>query len=264
MVVSTLPPEPVSSVAEGLAIDRAGAILRLRLDRPAARNALTPSMYDGMRGAIEAASEDGSIKAILVTASGPSFCAGNDAAGFDLVRHLPRDERPGYRFMKTLLDCPKPLVAAVAGNAVGIGATMLLHFDLVYCTPGTRFHLPFTRLGLVPEFASSYLLPRMAGHARAARWLLLGDPMEAADALDIGLVTALVADETPDAHALSAAERLAALPASAVQASRALMRAPNRRHVAEIMATEMDRLSEQLASDETRGLLARLAAPDRK
>lgn len=272
MAVSTLRPESPFEKAgtgplphpDGLAIERAGAILHIRLDRPAARNALTPAMYDGMRAAIAAASADEAIRAVLVTAAGPSFCAGNDAAGFERVRHLPRDERPGYRFMTALLDCPKPLVAAVSGNAVGIGATMLLHFDLVYCAPGTRFHLPFTRLGLVPEFASSYLLPRMAGHARAARWLLLGDPMDAADALDIGLVTECVTDMSPDDHARAVAERLAALPAAALAESRALMRAPKRRDVAEIMATEMDRLSERLASEETRTLIARLASPNRK
>lgn len=244
--------------AEGLSVERCGAVIHLRLNRPEARNALTPAMYDEMRRSIKAAVEDRATRAVLVTASGPAFCAGNDAAGFDLVRRLPKHERPGYRFMQALTECSKPLIAAVSGNAVGIGATMLLHFDLVYCTTDARFHFPFTRLGLVPEFASSYFLPRMAGHARAARWLLLGEPMSASEAHDIGLVSAIASDDLVEADARSAAERLAALPASSVDACRALMRSPKRQCVAEIMAAEMDQLSELISSDETRVRLAGL------
>ncbi len=260
MAASTLPPEALQ-VAEGLSVEKLGAVLHLRLDRPEARNALNPAMYDAMRRSIHAAEKDCATRVILVTASGPAFCAGNDAAGFDLVRQLPKHERPGYRFMQALIACSKPLIAAVSGNAVGIGATMLLHFDLVYSTPDTRFHFPFTRLGLVPEFASSYLLPRMAGHARAMRWLLLGEPMTATEAREIGLISALSPNDRVEADARAAAERLAALPPASVDACRALMRAPIHQCVAEIMAAEMDQLSELLGSDDTRARLARLKAP---
>lgn len=255
-----MPPETLEAV-EGLSVERRGPVLHIRLDRPGARNALTPAMYGELRRSIQAAAADCATRAVLVTASGPAFCAGNDAAGFDLVRRLPKHERPGYRFMQALTQFSKPLIAAVSGNAVGIGATMLLHFDLVYCTPDARFHFPFTRLGLVPEFASSYFLPRMAGHARAARWLLLGEPMSASEARDIGLVSAITSDDLVEADARSAAERLAALPASSVDACRALMRAPKRQCAAEIMAAEMDQLSELISSDETRARLARLKSP---
>lgn len=266
MAASTLPPDAAPGGAEvaGLRVTHDGPTLHIRLDRPEARNAIAPPMYDRMRTALESAADDPALCSVVVSAAGPAFCAGNDVAGLDLVRRLPKEQRPGYRFMQALLGFPKPVIAAVGGSAVGIGATMLLHCDLVYCTPDARFHLPFTRLGLVPEFASSHLLPRMAGHARAARWLLLGDAMTAAEARDIGFVTDIVDAVPVEDHARAIAQRIAGLPPLSVRATKRLMRRSDRDRVAEVVAFEMDALTERMASEETATLIARLRSPSGK
>jgi enoyl-CoA hydratase/carnithine racemase len=240
-------------------VERGGGLLQLRLARPEARNALTAAMYDRLRGALAEAAGDPTVRAVLLSAEGRAFCAGNDRAGFAAVRDLAPDERPGWRFMQALAAFPKPVVAAVAGPAVGLGATLLLHCDLVYADPGASLRLPFTRLGLVPEFAASYLLPRLAGHARAAEWLLLGEPIDAAAAREAGLVTAVVAQGDVLAHARAVATRLAALPAEAVAETRRLMRAATAAPVAAAMHTEMAVLSRLLRGPEAARLIDRPA-----
>lgn len=239
-----------------LQIIRDGPVMHLRLHRPAARNALTATMYDGLRGALAEAAESDGIAVVLLSGAGRDFCAGNDRAGFAAVRDLPLAERPGYQFMRALAAFPKPVVAAVTGRAVGIGATLLLHCDLVYAGFDTRLLLPFARLGLVPEFAASLLLPRMAGHARAAEWLLLGEPMDATAARDIGLVTRILPVDTVLDHARAAAARLADQPADSVRLTRRLMRAPLAERIADTMETEMDMLSARLRDASTARLLA--------
>jgi enoyl-CoA hydratase/carnithine racemase len=240
-------------------VEAADGVLHLRLDRPEARNALTAAMYDRLRGVLAEATGDAGVRVVLLSAAGPAFCAGNDRAGFAAVRGLPPAERPGWRFMQALAAFPKPVVAAVAGPAVGLGATLLLHCDLVYADPGASLRLPFTRLGLVPECAASYLLPRLAGHARAAEWLLLGEPIDAAAAREAGLVTALVAGGDVVGHARAVAGRLAALPAEAVAETRRLMRAATQARVAAVMETEMEVLSRLLRGPEAARLIDRPA-----
>lgn len=231
--------------------DREGLLLHVRLNRPSARNALTAGMYDALRLAMADAAGDEGVRVLLLSAAGDDFCAGNDRAGFAAVRDLPMEERPGYRFMQALAAFPKPVVVAVAGRAVGIGATLLLHGDLIYADGSARLLLPFAKLGLVPEFAASLLLPRMAGHARAAEWLLLGEAMDAATAREIGLITAIVPDGRALDHARTAAHRLAALPPQSVAMTRRLMRAPVAAHIAQTMEDEMTLLSERLQDADT-------------
>lgn len=245
----------------GIVTERDGAVLHLSLDRPEARNALTGRMYDTLREALQAAATDPEIAVVLLSGTGGTFCAGNDISGLSVVRTLPKEERPGYRFMRALLDFPKPVVAAVTGNVVGIGVTMLLHCDLIYAGEGARFRMPFAQLGLVPEFASSFLLPRMSGHARAAEWLLLGEAFGAREAFDIGLATAVVPDDAAIVRAHGAAARLAALPAEAVQLSKKLMRAPVAERLATILDIEMELLGERMASAETQALIAQAVKP---
>ena len=156
------------------------------------------------------------------------------------------------RFASALSKVGKPVVAAVGGPAVGIGTTLLLHCDLVYAAPGARFQLPFVRLGLVPEAASSLLLPRVAGYQRAAAWLLLGQAFTAAEALAAGIVTEIVPEETLLARARAAAAALAVLPPESVRLTKQLMKRPVAAQVAEQMAEEARLFAERLQSAEAK------------
>src|SRR5688572_24196033 len=150
-------------------------VATVEIARPEKKNALTMAMYDAMADAIRAAVDDRSVRALLVTGQPGVFTSGNDLEDF-MQRPPGGPDSPVFRFMEALLDCDKPVVAAVTGAAIGIGTTMLLHCDLVYVSDEGRLAMPFASLGLVPEFASSLLVPQLIGHARAAEKLLLGDP----------------------------------------------------------------------------------------
>jgi enoyl-CoA hydratase/carnithine racemase len=208
---------------ENLEVSRQGAVLSIRFDRAEKKNALTESMYLGLKKAIGTGEADPAVRSILMH-GGTCFSAGNDLR--DFIEHPPRDAQSAvFQFLEALRACSKPVVAAVAGVAVGIGTTMLLHCDLVYAAEGTRFGLPFVGLGLCPEGGASFILPRLAGHARAAKWLLLGESFDAAEAARCGLVTRVVPAETVLEVATAAAQRLAEQPARALRATRLLMRA---------------------------------------
>ena len=198
----------------------ADGILELRLTRPDKKNALTNAMYDTMTAALAEASADPAIVAVLISGAGDAFCAGNDISGF-----LPANRtNSAMLFIRAIAGFDKPLVAAVQGLAVGVGTTMLLHCDLVYAAPGTRFTVPFTKLGIVPEAASSLLLPQRVGAAKAAAMLLLGEPIDAEAAERAGLVTAIVAADDLLAHARAKALALTAMPPRALAETRRLMR----------------------------------------
>ncbi len=205
-------------------VSRAGGVLELRLDRAAKKNALTFAMYAALTEALAQAHSDPAVRAVLVTASGETFCAGNDIADF----LKPRDDfgaAPPSRFIEALAGFDKPLVAAVQGPAVGIGATMLLHCDLVYASPTARLRMPFVSLGLVPEAGSSLLLPRRVGDAVAAEMLLLGAWIDAERAKELRLVNAIVAGPGELApFARQRAAELAACPPGALRMTRALLR----------------------------------------
>lgn len=211
---------------------RRGATLEIALDRPARKNAITTAMYEAMAAAVRGAEGDDGVRAILFHGSEQAFTAGNDLA--DFLERPPRGEdAPVFRFIEAVLACTKPLVAAVNGPAVGIGTTLLLHCDLVYAGDNARFSMPFTSLGVVPEFASSYTLPLVAGYQRAAEMLLLGEPFGPAEALAAGFVTRVL----PAAETLGAAriacDKLCALPAASIRLARKLMRDA---HAAAILA----------------------------
>jgi enoyl-CoA hydratase/carnithine racemase len=205
-------------------VSRAGGVLEARLDRPAKKNALTFAMYAALTEALQQAQADPSVRAALITASGETFCAGNDIADF----LKPRDDfgaAPPSRFIEALVGFDKPLVAAVQGPAIGIGATMLLHCDLVYATTTARLRMPFVSLGLVPEAGSSLLLPRRVGDAVAAEILLLGAWLDAQRAKELRLVNAIVPSTGELApFARARAEELAACPPRALRMTRALLR----------------------------------------
>jgi enoyl-CoA hydratase/carnithine racemase len=176
-------------MSEHVRIEQAGGVLSITLARPERRNAITVAMYAALAEAFEAAAGDPDVRVIRISGEGQDFAAGNDLA--DFLQALPRDttEIPVWRLLRALARCEIPVVAAVQGNCVGIGTTLLLHCDLVVADPGARFSLPFLDLGLVPEAASTLLLPRLAGRRRAARYLLLGEPFGVDEALDAGIVS---------------------------------------------------------------------------
>jgi enoyl-CoA hydratase/carnithine racemase len=206
----------------------------IEIARPEKKNALTQAMYQAMAEAIAAASADDAVRALLIIGQPGVFTAGNDLEDF----------------MQRPLACDKPVVAAVGGAAVGIGATMLLHCDLVYVSEQARLVLPFVGLGLVPEFASSLLLPLRLGHARAAEKLLLGEPIGGAEAVALGLATALVAAGDLLPHARRMAERFNALPPGAVRDSKRLMRAGSAEAITRAMQAESAIFSQRLRSPE--------------
>ena len=204
-------------------IERRGAVLRVIFDRPEKKNALTRAMYAAATSALQSAAADAAIGAILFSGTGGAFSAGNDIADFLDVSGSP-DEFPAFPFIKTLAACPVPLVAAIEGLAIGIGATIMLHCDLIYVAPGTIFRMPFVDLGVVPEAATSLLLPRRIGLAKAAEFLLLGESFGAKEAVRLGLANAIVPADELIPFALDKAERLAAKPRAALAATRRLMR----------------------------------------
>lgn len=243
---------------ETIRVANSDGVLRLTLNRPEKRNALTGAMYDALRTNLLAAADDAQVRVVLLGGSDHFFCAGNDIGGFAAVRTLPPAERPGFRFMRTFAAFPKPVIAAVAGDAIGIGATLLLHCDLVYAAEHARLRFPFVDVGLVPEFAASLLLPRLAGQARAAELLMLGDYFSAAQAQAIGLVSQVLPAAAVADHAERIALALAAKPATALQVTKRLLKAPLQADILRVMDEEMQELSRRLDSEETQAILGAL------
>ena len=170
--------------------ETSGRVARIELARLEKKNAITTEMYVQLAEALAAADVDSEVRAVLLHGSRDCFTAGNDLS--DFLKRPIGAKSPSWRFFEVLPSLQKPIVAAVGGPAIGIGTTLLLHCDLVYATPETRFQLPFVGLGIVPEFGSTYLLPLLAGYQRAAELMLLGQPFTAEKAREVGIVTAVV------------------------------------------------------------------------
>jgi enoyl-CoA hydratase/carnithine racemase len=237
---------------EHVRVERLGNVLGITLDRPDRRNAITVTMYAALADAIECAANDGQLRLITIRGEGQDFTAGNDLN--DFIAELPRvsDDIPVWRLLRALARNQLPLVAAVQGNAVGIGTTMLLHCDLVIAGESARFSLPFVDLGLVPEAASSLLLPRLAGRRRAARYLLLAEPFGASEALDAGVVSHIVADGELESVLADVTARLLAKPAEALRSTQKLLRTGTTDEMLDRMKLEGDNFSERLQSAEVR------------
>ena len=176
-------------MSEHVRIEDRGSVLAITLARPERRNAITVAMYTALAEAIEQASSDNAKRLITIAGEGQDFAAGNDLADFLDAGQRGLGDLPVLRMLRALVNCEVPIAAAVHGNCVGIGTTMLLHCDFVIAEASTRFSLPFVDLALVPEAASTLLLPRLAGQRRAARYLILGEPFGAEEALEIGLAS---------------------------------------------------------------------------
>jgi len=192
---------------------------------------------------------------VLLTGQPGVFTSGNDIE--DFMRRPPGQgsnsaEAPVFRFMKALVDCDKPVVAAVTGAAIGVGTTLLLHCDFVYVSDEARLAMPFVSLGLVPEYASSLLVPQLMGHRRAAEKLLLGDPFTGEQAVECGIANAVLPAGELLAHARRVAERFNQLPPGAVRDAKRLMRAPQRELVLQTIKTEGDIFGQRLRSPEAR------------
>lgn len=210
-------------MSEQILASRADGICELRFNRPEKRNAITHEMYRALAAHLHAALADEAVRAVLLSGAGASFSAGNDLNDF-LTGPEFTSAHPVMDVLRTLATFEKPLVAAVHGTTVGIGVTMLLHCDLVVAAQGTQLLMPFVALGLVPEAGSSLLLPRLVGPQRAAGLLLLGEPLDAARAEELGLVNRVVeADKVLD-EARALAQRLAQQPVEALRATKRLLR----------------------------------------
>jgi enoyl-CoA hydratase/carnithine racemase len=225
-------------------------VCELRLNRPDKRNAITLEMYRALTSAIHDANVDDGIRVILLSGAGAGFTAGNDLNDF-LTGPPLGDDHDAARFLRTLPAIRKIMVAAVHGATVGIGVTLLLHCDLVVAARSARLSVPFVRLGLVPEAASSLLLPRLIGYQRAAEMLLLGAPIDAARAFELGIVNRLVDDEAlmPEARAL--AHAVAQQPAGALLATKRLLRSGST-SVLDRIEEELDAFRQRLDSAEFR------------
>jgi enoyl-CoA hydratase/carnithine racemase len=246
-----------AGMSEHVRVERNGAVLSITLARPERRNAITVAMYAALADAIVAAGQDDTVRLITLRGEGADFTAGNDLADF-LGQPPQRGEQdiPVWRLLKALAVNEVPIVAAVHGNAVGIGTTMLFHCDLVLAEEGCRFLMPFVDLGLVPEAASSLILPQLAGRRAAARALLLGEPFGADEALAMGLASHVV----PSGQLNVALERVVAVllakPAEAMRLTQKLLRASDRNAVLERMDEENAHFGERLQSDEVKRAIA--------
>tara|TARA_R110000822_G_scaffold59736_34_gene149220 strand:+ start:11743 stop:12486 length:744 start_codon:yes stop_codon:yes gene_type:complete len=234
-------------MTEHVRLELTDRILSIFLNRPDKKNALTQEMYTVLANAFNKATNDHSIKSVLIT-GGNNFSAGNDLNDF-LKNPTEILTSPLGDFIQALASCTKPVVAAVDGFAVGIGTTMLLHCDLVYCTDRTTFILPFVNLGLVPEFGSTLLLPNLAGNQLAAELLMLGEPFNAEKAQRAGLINGVCEPEQLLKNAKIIAEKLAAKPAKALQQTKMLLRQVIE-PLNERITREANLFHERLCSDE--------------
>jgi enoyl-CoA hydratase/carnithine racemase len=239
-------------------VERRDALLSIMLARPERRNAITVAMYAALADAIEGAAEDPSVRLITIEGRGDDFTAGNDLA--DFLQAMPQpgsdEDIPVWRLLRALARNQVPIVAAVHGNAVGIGTTMLFHCDFVLAEEGCRFIMPFVDLGLVPEAASSLIMPRLAGRRRAARYLLLGEPFGAAEALDMGLASHVVPQGQLKQALSGLVAGLIAKPPEALRQTQKLLRREATEEILDRMELENGHFAERLQSDEVKGAIA--------
>jgi enoyl-CoA hydratase/carnithine racemase len=236
-------------------------VLTLTLNRPAKKNALTPAMYTELNRALSEASGDFAIRVVVITGAGSAFTAGNDI--MDFMNTPPSGEdSPVMQFLATIHNFPKPLIAAVHGNAVGIGTTMLMHCDLVYAAPDSKFAMPFVSLGLVPEAGSSLIFPRLVGHVKASEIFLTGRNFGADEALEMKLINGI--DDQPLVKAVEMAKIIAEQPPEAVINSKALLKSADHEAISAVMRVEGELFSMALQSDEAATAFMKFLAKKQK
>jgi len=232
-----------------------GPILRITINRPEKKNALTSRMYTELADAFDHAEANPDVRVVLLHGNGDSFTAGNDLEDFLKTPWSGDELPPAVRFMYAVASATKAVIAAVHGSAVGIGTTILLHCDLVYAAEGARFMMPFVNLGIVPEAGSTMLVPALVGHQRAAELLMIAAPLTAQRAYELGLVNAVVASGELLTTAMDAARQLVAKPARALRATKQLLKRRQKTELDLAMREELRVLRHQLGSPETREAL---------
>jgi len=237
-------------------INKANGLLTIEFNRLERKNAITAAMYQSMADALLDAEQDSAVRAILIAGKPEIFTAGNDLDDFMKnsapVEGVPAEARPVFQFMRALHGSTKPVIAAVAGAAIGIGTTMLMHCDLVYAADNAKFSVPFTQLGLCPEFGSSLLLPQLAGYPRAAEKLLLGEAFGAQEAFEMGLITKVLPAAELRAFVEQQAAKLVALPAASIRTTKALMKRPRIEANEAAIAAENERFAAMLLAPEAK------------
>ena len=241
-------------------IEQIDQTLHLTLNRPEKKNAITQAMYMTLANNLNTAAGDFAIRTVVISGNGKAFTAGNDI--MDFMNEEITMSSPVFHFLKAIHEFPKPLIAAVQGNAVGIGTTMLLHCDLVYAAADALFAMPFVTLGLVPEAGSSLLFPRLVGHAKASEIFMTGRSFGSAEALEMGLINGI--EESPTAKALEVAALIADQPPSAVLNTKALLKSGSHIAVENVMLAEGEMFRIALQSDETQGAFMKFMTSRKK
>ena len=220
-------------------------ILTIEFNRPDKKNSITAAMYQMMADAIQDGEEDRAVRVLLFCGKPDIYTAGNDLEDFMNTKSDVAD-RPVAQFIRNLSLAAKPVIAAVSGMAIGIGVTMLLHCDQIYAARGAKFSMPFAKLGLCPEFASSRLLPQIVGYQRAAELLFFGEPFTAEQAFDMGLVNKVLPAGELMPYARAQAAGLAALPPTSLRVTKQLLKARHLDAVTEQIALESRHFSAML------------------
>ena len=234
-----------------IAISRDQGVLALGLNRPQKLNAITREMYATLAREINGANGDDEIGSVLIYGEGDDFTSGNDLN--DFLEHPPTgDESPVWHFLTAIRDFSKPLLAAISGRAVGVGVTMLFHCDYVIAGRNSKLSMPFVNLGLVPEAGSSYLLPLIAGHQRAAEMFMLGEVFSAQRGYEAGFINEVVDEEEVAVRAGERAKHLADQPRTAIRETKRLLRQDHKEQLTAVMAEEAKLFTAALASDEAR------------
>ena len=232
-------------------------VLTLTLNRVAKQNAITRDMYQSLADALKEANGDFGIRVVVITHEGPHFTAGNDI--FDFLNNPPHEPgSPVWNFLQEIHNFTKPLLAAVSGNAIGIGTTMLLHCDITIASQTTNFSMPFVNLGLVPEAGATLLFPRLVGYQKAAQILLTGEPFSAEQAVEMGLIAAVA--QNPKDEIRKIALKLASQPPNAILQTKALLKSDLHEKVKVVMQAEGELFLRALESDEAQEAFMKLAA----
>ena len=243
--MSDSPADPILSTTDA-------GVLTLRFNRPDKKNAILQVMYSALAEAINAAAADPSVRVLVIAGGTDAFCAGNDMVDFMKAAQTGGSggDSPTIRFMNALATFPKPVLAAVNGLAIGVGVTLLLHCDLVYAGKDARFTMPFVNIGIVPEYASTYLMPRIMGHARAMELVLFGEPFTAEHARECGLVNEVLPTAELEARVLERARTLARKPPNAIRTCKKLMKRWTEKTVTEAIPIEAFHFGPMLAKPE--------------
>ena len=211
-------------MSDHINIETTDSVLTIGINRPEKKNALNGTMYFAVRDALIAGHDDQNVRAVIIYGLGGDFTAGNDLKEFLEFASTDQETFPAKEFLDVLIPYSKPVIAAVDGLAVGIGATMTIHCDLVYASEGARFQMPFVNLGLNPEAGSSYALPQLVGYHNAAEIILLGGMVTAKRAYDMGFVNAVVKQSELMDTAMAAAQRITELPPGPVRLAKSMMK----------------------------------------